>query len=104
MSGTKKILGVSESMTKQETFNKQDLINYIAENKGGLKKDAAAAVEKVVGSIKELLTGHTNVHLAGFGNFDSVFKEEHEMINNFNGEKVTVPAHYVAKAKLSKTI
>lgn len=91
-------------MADQETLNKQDLVNYIVEQKGGLKKDAFAAVEKVVGSIKELLTAHKNVHLAGFGNFDSIFKEEHEMINNFNGQKVKVPAHYVAKVKLSKTI
>lgn len=91
-------------MAEQETLNKQDLVNYIVEQKGGLKKDAFAAVEKVIGSIKELLAAHKNVHLAGFGNFDSIFKEEHEMINNFNGQKVKVPAHYIAKAKLSKTI
>lgn len=85
-------------------LKKQDLVNVIADQQGITKKEAASVIGAFVSGVKKIMKDNESINLVGFGKFESVYKEERTQVLSFSGETVTIPAHYIHKAKLSKTI
>lgn len=87
-----------------ETFNKTQFIDFLAKENGITKKAAAQIVETFVNGIKSCYEKETAVKIPGFANFVLVKKPETKRLVGFTGKVVTVPAHTVYKAKISKSI
>lgn len=83
---------------------KQDLVEIIAKQQEITKKEANKIIDAFTNGIREILANKESVSLAGFGKFVTEHKAEAQRVLGFTGELVTIPAHYVYKAKLSKAI
>lgn len=84
-------------------MTKKELISMVAENGNMTKKDAAAALDTVVGTIMGILDNKDSVTLAGFGKFYTEEKEARTAFNPRTKEKIDVPAKTVPKFKFSPT-
>lgn len=84
-------------------MTKKELISIVAENGNMTKKDAAAALDTVVGTIMGILDNKDSVTLAGFGKFYTDNQKARTATNPRTKEKIDVPAKTVPKFKFSPT-
>ncbi len=73
-------------------MNKQELIKKVAEDAELTQKQAAAALESVMESVKAAVAAGDKVQLIGFGTFESKKKEAHTGRNPRTGETVNIEA------------
>lgn len=84
--------------------NKQDLIDQVAVTTGLTKKDSAAAVEAVFGSIQDLLAKGEKVQLIGFGNFEVRERAARKGRNPQTGAEIEIAASVVPAFKPGKAL
>lgn len=83
-------------------MNKSDLVNAIAGATNLTKKDAAAALEAVMDSVRDALKKGNSVTLTGFGTFSVSKRNAREGRNPQTGAKIKIPATTVPKFKAGK--
>jgi DNA-binding protein HU-beta len=77
---------------------KSDFIDAVANRSGLSKKDAGAAVDAVLESIKDSLANGDDVVFTGFGKFSVQNRKARTGVNPRNpGERVNIPASTVPK-------
>lgn len=80
-------------------MTKQNLVNYIAEEAGLTKADAARALDAFMNGIVKGLKGEGKVTLTGFCTFAKQHKEARQGRNPRTGEAVTIPARNAVSIK-----
>ena len=80
-------------------MTKTDLINFIAEETGLTKADAARALEAMMSGVIKGLKEDGKVTLTGFCTFSAEHKEAKEGRNPRTGETVKIPARVAATIK-----
>ena len=80
-------------------MSKQDLVNYIAEEKGLTKADATRALDAMMKGITEGLKKEGKVTLTGFATFTAKQKPAKTGRNPKTGETVKIPARVAATIK-----
>ena len=80
-------------------MTKQNLVNYIAEEAGLTKADAARALDAFMNGIVKGLKGEGKVTLTGFCTFAKQPKEARQVRNPRTGEAVTIPARNAVSIK-----
>ncbi len=80
-------------------MTKTDLVNYMAEETGLTKADAARALEAVMTGVVKGLKEEGKVTLTGFVTFTAKQKEAKEGRNPRTGETVKIPARVAATIK-----
>lgn len=83
-------------------MNKTELISAVAEKAALTKKDAAAAVEAVFGTIGDALQGKDKVQLIGFGTFQTSERKARKGKNPRTGEEIKIAATTVPAFKAGK--
>ena len=73
-------------------MNKTELVAAVAAKAGLAKKDAAAAVDAVLDSIKETVAAGKKVQLVGFGTFEARKRGERVARNPQTGASIKIPA------------
>lgn len=84
-------------------MTKMDLIESVKET-GLSKKQATAAVEAVIGAVKNTLASGGKVQLVGFGTFSVKTKAARIGRNPKTGEKINIPAKKVPVFKAGKAL
>jgi DNA-binding protein HU-beta len=79
--------------------NKSELIDALAAQLQGSKKDATTAVESVLDHITRSVVAGDKVALAGFGTFQKVARKARTARNPLTGAAVKVKATHVIKFK-----
>ena len=77
-------------------MNKQDLIEKVSEVLE-TKKDAHAAVDRMIEAITDALAAKNSVTLVGFGTFKVVKRQAKKGRNPKTGEAIDIPAKTVPK-------
>lgn len=85
-------------------MNKTELAAIIAEKAELTKKDAEAALNAIMDSVKEALAKGDKVSLVGFGTFEVRERAAREGKNPRTGEKLTIVACKVPAFKPSKAL
>ncbi len=85
-------------------MTKTELINAVAEKAGFSKKDAEKAVNSVLESITDALTGGEKVQLVGFGTFEVRDRAAREGKNPATGEVIQIEATKVPAFKAGKAL
>ena len=80
-------------------MTKQTLVNYIAEETGLTKADAARALDAAMGGIVEGLKSEGKVTLTGFCTFTAQQKAARKGRNPRTGETVNIPARVAVSIK-----
>lgn len=80
-------------------MTKTDLVNYIAEEAGLTKVDAAKALEAFMCGVTKGLKEDGKVSLTGFFTFSAEKKAAKEGRNPRTGETVKIPARVAVKGK-----
>lgn len=80
------------------------MVDYIANNAGLEKKQAAADLEATLKGISETLGKKDKVTLIGFGTFSTSERVERQGKNPQNGKPMTIPAKTVVKFKAGKAL
>ncbi|MBR2708476.1 MAG: HU family DNA-binding protein [Bacilli bacterium] len=80
-------------------MTKQNLVNYIAEEAGLTKADAARALDAFMNGIVKGLKDEGKVTLTGFCTFAKQHKEARQGRNPRTGEAVTIPARNAVSIK-----
>jgi len=83
-------------------MTKAELVAKIAEKAGLSKKDAEAALNAFMDSVKEALAAGEKVSLVGFGTFEVVQRAERKGRNPQTGEEITIPATKAPKFRPGK--
>ena len=79
-------------------MTKADFIDAVASRSGLSKKDAGAALDAVLESVKDALKSGDEVTFTGFGKFSVQARKARTGVNPRNPtEKVTIPASKVPK-------
>lgn len=73
-------------------MNKTDLVNYVAEEAGLTKVDAAKAVEALLGGVTTTLQEGGKVSLVGFGSFGTRMRKATKGRNPQTGAEIDIPA------------
>lgn len=73
-------------------MTKTELISAVAERTGMTKKDADNAVNAIIDSITDSLSGGEKVSIIGFGTFEVRDRKEKQVINPQTKEMMTAPA------------
>ena len=81
---------------------KADVVNSVAEATGLSKRDAGAALDAVIGTIKDSLSGGKSVGLIGFGTFEVKTRAAREGRNPQTGAKIQIPEKKVPAFKAGK--
>lgn len=84
-------------------MNKADLIEAVAKDTGLTKKDAAAAIDSVINTIKKKLKKEP-IQLVGFGTFSVAKRKARTGVNPATGEKIKIKASKVPKFKPGKAL
>ena len=84
-------------------MKKGDLVKEVAKVTG-TKKEAAMAVEVVLGTIRQTLKKKERVFLSGFGTFKAVKRKARKGRNPKTGEEVKVKAMHLVKFRPSKAL
>lgn len=80
-------------------MTKTDLVNYMAEEAGLTKADAARALDAFMSGVTKGLKEEGKVTLTGFFTFSAEKKEAKEGRNPRTGETVKIPARVAVKGK-----
>jgi DNA-binding protein HU-beta len=83
-------------------LNKLELVKSLAEKAGLTQKDAAKALESLLGIIQEVLTKGDKVGIIGFGSFEVRDRKERKVISPATGQEIIVPANKVPAFKPGK--
>ena len=81
---------------------KQDVINSISDVAGLSKKDAGAALDAVIGTIRESLSDGKSVGLIGFGTFEVRTRAAREGRNPQTGETIQIGEQKIPAFKPGK--
>ncbi len=82
-------------------FNKNSMVEIIAEQTGCTKKLAKLAADQLIEQMSETLINGDNVELANFGKFETVIKNERNVNNVYTKEIIKIPAKRYLKFKAS---
>ena len=85
-------------------MNKKDLIDFVTEETGLMRKDAKAAIESTVKAIHMALVKGVKAQIADLGTFDLNRRQARTGRNPQTGEKIKIGAKTVVKFKPSKTL
>jgi len=85
-------------------MNKADLVSDIAEKADLSKKDAEKALNALVDSVEEALTGGDKVQLVGFGSFEVRERAERKGRNPQTREEIIIKASKVPVFKPGKAL
>ena len=85
-------------------MSKTDLVNYVAEQTGLTKADAARALEAVIGGVTEGLKNEGKVTITGFATFAAKKKEASTGRNPRTGEAVQIPARVAVTVKVGSKL
>lgn len=85
-------------------LHKIDLVNAVANEANLSKKDANAAVDAILASIKTSLENGDVVTLTGFGKFEVRDRAPHKGRNPQTGEEIDIPATKVPAFKAGKLL
>ncbi|MFR2774859.1 MAG: HU family DNA-binding protein [Anaerostipes sp.] len=85
-------------------MTKLDLVREIAQEMEVTQKEAAKAMDAVIGVIADKVVDGETIRIAGFGTFDTVDVAERTGRNPQTGESLVIPAHKTPKFKYSKAI
>jgi DNA-binding protein HU-beta len=77
-------------------MTKSELIDKVAEKSGLTKKDAGKAVDALVDSVTESLSGGEKVQLVGFGTFEVHKREARKGRNPQSGAVINIAARKAA--------
>ncbi len=83
-------------------MNKQELIKKVAQDAGITQKQAGAALESALASIKAAVADGQKVQLIGFGTFESKKREAREGRNPRTGSAVEIEAAVLPVFKAGK--
>jgi DNA-binding protein HU-beta len=83
---------------------KNDIVAAVVEKAGLSKKQAAAAVDAVLETIRDALAEGEKVNLIGFGSFSVKERKAREGRNPQTGEKIKIPAKKVPAFKPGKQL
>lgn len=84
-------------------MTKADLVNAVAET-GMTKRQAAVAVDIVLGAIKDALAKDDKVSLIGFGSFSVKERAAREGRNPRTGKPLHIPAKKVPVFKVGRSL
>ena len=84
-------------------MTKQDLVTVVAES-GMTKKEAAAAIDAILDTIKDALADGDKVSLVGFGSFSVKKRKAREGRNPRTGKPLKIPAKTVPVFKAGKAL
>ncbi len=83
-------------------MTKAELVAKIAEKANLSKKDAEAALNAFMDTVKEALAAGEKVSLVGFGTFEVVQRAARKGRNPQTGEEITIPATKAPKFRPGK--
>ncbi len=83
-------------------MNKNELVRAIANKAGITLKDAAVALDAVIGAITDGLNAGEKVQVSGFGTFELKTKPAREGINPKTQEKIKIDASKLPVFKFGK--
>lgn len=78
-------------------MTKGEFIDQVARRAGLSKRDAATAVEQVLGTIQDTLRRGESITFTGFGKFSVQDRAARTGVNPRTGERVNIPAARVPK-------
>jgi len=77
---------------------KQEFVDRVASKGNMSRREAADALDAVLESITDVLTGGGEINFTGFGKFSTQHRKERQGVNPRNpSQKVTIPAATVPK-------
>ena len=85
-------------------MNKAELTAAVAAKAGISQKDAKAAVNAFIDTVKETLAAGGNVQVIGFGTFEVAERAAREGLNPATGEKIQIAASKAPKFKAGKAL
>jgi len=83
-------------------MTKADIVNEISQNTGIEKVTVQKAVEAMMETMKDSLTGGRNVYLRGFGSFIVKRRAAKTARNISKNTTIIVPAHFIPSFKPAK--
>ena len=83
-------------------MNKNELVRAIANKAGFTLKDAAVALDGVIGAITDGLNDGEKIQISGFGTFEIKSKPAREGINPKTQEKIKIEATKIPAFKFGK--
>lgn len=86
------------------TMGKADVVDAVAEKAGLSKKDAAAAVDAMLGFVVSTLKKGGKIQLTGFGSFEVRKRKARKGKNLQTGETINIPASKVPAFKAGKAL
>jgi len=86
------------------SLTKADIVGWVAEHQGCVKKQAEDYVESVLAIMKETLESGETLKIAGFGSFIVKEKVARRGRNPQTGEKITISARRVVIFKTSEKL
>jgi Bacterial nucleoid DNA-binding protein len=87
-----------------KVVSKSDLVEAVAGATGGTKKDAAAAVQAVFGTIESTLASGGAVQVIGFGTFEVRARASRKGVNPKTGAKISIAASKSPAFKAGKAL
>lgn len=85
-------------------MNKKELIDAIASKAGLSKKDATAALDATIETVKEELVSGKKVQLIGFGSFEVRDRAARQGRNPQTGQTIKIPATKVPAFRAGKEL
>ena len=85
-------------------MNKKDIIDFVTEETGLMRKDSKAAIEATVKAIHMALVKGVKAQIADLGTFDLKHRQARTGRNPQTGEKVKIKAKTVVKFRPSKAL
>ena len=85
-------------------MNKRELIDFVTEETGLMRKDSKAAIEATVKAIHMALVKGVKAQIADLGTFDLKRRQARTGRNPQTGEKVKIDAKTVVKFRPSKSL
>ena len=85
-------------------MNKKELIEKVAEGAGMSAKDANAAIDSIIDTVKVSLKKGQKVTLVGFGTFSVVKRKARKGRNPKTGEAIKIPAGKAPKFTAGKEL
>ena len=89
-------------------MTKSEFVDHIADRANLTKKQAADAVDAMLGTIEDTLKRGSDVTFSGFGKFHVAHRNEREGVNPRTGERIRIAAakapKFTAGSNLKKSV
>ena len=89
-------------------MTKSEFVDHIADRAGLTKRQAADAVDAMLGTIEQTLARGSEVTFSGFGKFHVTHRNEREGVNPRTGERIRIAAartpKFTAGSGLKKSV